>query len=91
MIALHAQVMTEKGNNLEASWDVLARLTKNVYAGTSMMYDDKAKSLILCKYGLFWKAYKNFNLSLEYNQTGDRSSIDGTFFHRINATTLIGS
>lgn len=59
--------MTEKGNNLEAQVDVLARLTKNVYGGGEIIYDDKAKSLILSKYGLFWKVEKNYTLSAEYN------------------------
>lgn len=67
MVALHAHIMTERGNNLQAQFDLLMRLTKNVYGGGEVIYDDKAKSLILSKYGLFWKAAKNFNLSLEYN------------------------
>lgn len=46
--------MTERGNNLEAQLDVMARVYKDIFAGGEIVYDDKAKSLILRKYGLFW-------------------------------------
>jgi hypothetical protein len=91
MVALHTHIMTEKGNNLEAQVDLLARLAKNIYGGTELVYDDKAKALILLKYGLFWKAQKNFNLGLEYNHIGDRQSLDGTIYHKASAYTKIAS
>ena len=72
MIALHTQILTEKGNNLQASVDLLARLQKNLYGGAQIVYDDKAKGLTLLRYGLFHKAAKDFNLGLEYNHIGDR-------------------
>ena len=56
-----------------------------------MIYDDKAKALIMLKYGLFWKAQKNFNLGLEYNHIGDKTSLDGTVYHNVNPFTKIGS
>lgn len=83
--------MTEKANNLEAQVDVLARLTKNVYGGGEIIYDDKAKSLILSKYGLFWKAAKNFSLSLEYNQVGDKNTVEAAVYHKANENTTVGS
>jgi len=46
--------MTEKGNNLEAQVDLFANVYRNVYAGGEIIYDDKAKSLILSKYGVWW-------------------------------------
>jgi hypothetical protein len=79
MIAAHAQVMTEKGNSMEAQVDILARLTKNVYGGGELIYDDKAKSLILSKYGLFWKYNKDFGLGLELSKVGDTTSIGANF------------
>lgn len=91
MVALHAQVMTEKANNLEAQLDVVARLTKNVYGGGEIIYDDKAKSLILRKYGLFWKAAKNFNFALEYHQVGDKNTIEASAYHKTSSTTRVGS
>lgn len=91
MIAMHTQVMTEKGNNLEAQIDLLARLSKNVYGGGEIIYDDKAKSMILSKYGLFWKADKNYNLSVEYNQIGDKKTVEGCVYHKASPTTTIGS
>lgn len=91
MIALHTQIMTEKGNNLEAQIDILARLTKNVYGGTELIYDDKAKGLIFLKYGLFWKVEKNFNVGVEYNHIGDKYSLDGSVYHRATPLTSVGS
>lgn len=48
------------------------RLTKNVYGGGELIYDDKAKSLILRRYGLFYKYNKACNMSLEYSLVGDK-------------------
>lgn len=91
MIALHTQVMTEKGNNLEAQADLLMRLTKNVYGGGEVIYDDKAKSIILSKYGLFWKYNKDFNLGLEYSKVGDKCAVNGTVYHVASPTVQLGS
>jgi hypothetical protein len=91
MIAAHAQVMTEKGNSMEAQVDILARLTKNVYGGGELIYDDKAKSLILSKYGLFWKYNKDFGLGLELSKVGDKQSIEYNCYHQPSDTTSIGA
>jgi hypothetical protein len=48
------------------------RLTKNVYGVGELIYDDKAKSLILRRYGLFYKYNKACNMSLEYSLVGDK-------------------
>lgn len=73
MIALHAQVMNNNARQpvVMAQTDIIARLTKTLYGGAKIVYDDKAKSLEMQKYGLFWKAYKNFLIGLEYNHIGD--------------------
>jgi hypothetical protein len=71
--------------------DIVARLTKRVYGGAKIIYDDKAKAVDLSRYGVFWKAQKNFLIGLEYNQMGDRTSLDATFNHKINQTTSVGS
>lgn len=91
MIGLHAQLMTERGNNLEAQIDVLAKLYRGVYGGGELIYDDKAKSVILSKYGLFWKAQKNFNIALELNQIGDKQTLDASFYHQANPNTTVGT
>lgn len=67
------------------------RLTKSVYGGGEIIYDDLAKSLILSKYGLFWKYNPDFNLGLEYSQIGDKKTINGTVFHKASGTTQVGS
>ncbi len=69
----------------------MTRLTKNFYGGGELIYDDKARSLILSRYGLFWKCQKNFNLGLEYIQMGDKCTIEGTVYHKANDTTKVGS
>lgn len=91
MVGLHAQLMTERGNNLEAQVDILAKLYKGVYGGGELIYDDKAKSVILSKYGLFWKAQKNFNIALELNQIGDKQTVDASFYHAANPNTTVGT
>jgi hypothetical protein len=83
--------MTEKGNNLEAQVDVYAKVYKNIYAGGEIIYDDKAKALILSKYGLFCKVQKGFNLALELSKVGDKQTVDGSFYHQANPNTTVGS
>jgi hypothetical protein len=51
--------------------DVIARVTKSLYGGAKIIYDDKARTLEMTRYGMFWKAQKNFLVGLEYNKTGD--------------------
>ena len=91
LVGLHAQLMTEKGNNLEAQVDVLAKVYRDVYAGGEIIYDDKAKSLILSKYGLLWRARPFFTTALEYSKVGDKETLDASFFHIANPSTIIGS
>ena len=74
-----------------AQTDFIARLTKTLYGGAKIVYDDKAKSLEMQRYGLFLKAYKNFLVGVEYNHIGDRSLIEGTISHKLNLSTSIGS
>lgn len=91
MVALHAQVMTERGNNLEAQVDLMGRLTKTLYGGGELVYDDQARALVLSRYGVFWKARKHFTLGLEYLQKGDRHSVEGSVYHKASYTTKVGS
>lgn len=91
MIGVHAKVMTEKGNNLEAQLDLYAKLYRDIYAGGEIIYDDKAKSLIFSKYGLFWQARLFFSAALEYSKVGDKETIDASFYHIANPFTVIGS
>lgn len=94
MIAMHAQVMCNNATPwpvVMAQTDLIARLTRNLYGGAKIVYDDKAQALEMQRYGMFWKAQKNFLIGLEYNKTGDRQSIDATFNHKINLSTQIGS
>lgn len=67
--------------------DVMARLAKSWYGGAKVVYDDKAVALEMLRYSVFWKARKNFLIGLEYSQSGDRKSIEGTFNHKINIDT----
>jgi hypothetical protein len=53
--------------------DIIARLTKSLYGGAKIIYDNKAQAVELQRYGLFWKAQKNLLVGLEYNHTGDRT------------------
>jgi hypothetical protein len=69
----------------------LARLTKNVYGGGEIVYNDKAKSLILSKYGVFWKYSKDFSLGLELSKVEDKQSLEYTCFHQPTETTSIGA
>ena len=57
------------------------RLTKNVYGGGEIIYDDKAKTLILSRYGLFYKYNKACNMSLEYSKVGDKQTVNCTLTH----------
>lgn len=36
--------------------DLIARITKSLYGGAKIIYDDKAHSFEMARYGLFWKA-----------------------------------
>ena len=58
MIALHAQVMSNNAKDrvIMGQVDLIARITKSLYGGTKIIYDDKARSLEMARYGLFWKA-----------------------------------
>lgn len=73
MIALHAQVMSNNARDrvIMGQADVIARVTKSLYGGAKIIYDDKARSFEMARYGMFWKAQKNFLVGLEYNKTGD--------------------
>jgi hypothetical protein len=83
--------MTEKGNNLVAQLDLLMRLTKNVYGGGEIIYDDKAKALILSRYGLFYKYTKACNLSVEYSKVGDKQRVNCNVLHESSPSTTVGS
>lgn len=83
--------MTERGNNLEAQVDLFANVYRDVYAGGEVIYDDKAKSLILSKYGLWWLARPAFSTAFEYSKVGDLETLDASFFHIANPNTIIGS
>lgn len=74
-----------------AQADLIARLTKALYGGAKIIYDDKARSLEMIKYGLFFKAQKNFLIGLEYSQTGDKCSIDASINHKVDIDTQVGS
>ena len=89
IFAIHAQLMSSNAKQpvLMAQTDMIARLTKNIYGGAKIVYDDKAKAIDMQKYGLFWKAQKNFLVGLEYNQVGDKSSVDASFNHKIDIST----
>ena len=50
--------------------DIIARISKSLYGGAKIIYDDKARSCEMTRYGVFWKAQKNFLVGLEYNKTG---------------------
>lgn len=94
MFALHMQVMSnnaKSGNVIMAHGDIVARLTKNVYGGAKVVYDDKAKTLEQQQYGLFWKAQKNFLIGLEYSQTGDKTALNASLNHKVNLTTEVGN
>jgi len=71
--------------------DVIARITKNLYGGAKLIYDDKARTLEMTRYGMFWKAQKNLLVGLEYNHTGDLSAIEASFNHKVNLDTSVGS
>lgn len=79
--------MTEKGNNLEAQLDVYTKLYKDLSAGGEIIYDDKAKSLILSKYGLVWNTKDGFSAAVEYSKVGDKESVDASFFHQGSPNT----
>ena len=66
-------------------------MTKTVYGGAKIIYDDKARSLEMIKYGVFVKAEKNFLVGLEYSQTGDKCSIDCSLNHKVDLSTQVGS
>ena len=91
MVGIHASIMTEKGDNLEAQLDIYSKLYKEISAGGNIIYDDKAKSLILSKYGLVWDVTQNFSAAVEYNKVGDKESVDASFFHQGSPNTAIGS
>ena len=90
-VGIHAQVMTEKGNNLEAQFDIFSRIYRDLSFGGEVIYDDKAKTVILSKYGLIWNARKNFSAALEYSQVGDKQTVDASVFHASNPNTSVGS
>jgi len=71
--------------------DLIARITKSLYGGAKLIYDDKANSFEMARYGLFWKAQKNFLVGLEYHHTGDMSAIETTINHKVNLDTSVGS
>lgn len=75
MVALHAEVMNSNAkapqNVMTAQADIIARLTQSIYGGAKVLYDDKANTIEMRKYGVFWKAKKNFLIGVEYNQVGD--------------------
>jgi Eukaryotic porin len=93
LFAIHAQVMSNnvKDRVIMGQADVIARVTKQVYGGAKIVYDDKAHSLEMTRYGAFWKAQKNFLLGLEYNQTGDLQALEATINHKVNLDTSVGS
>ncbi|TNV81754.1 hypothetical protein FGO68_gene10967 [Halteria grandinella] len=74
-----------------AQIDCIARLTKTVYGGAKVVYDDKARSVEMARYGVFWKAQKNFLLGLELNQVGDQRMVEGIINHKVDANTQLGS
>lgn len=74
MLALHAQVMNNNSARdpvIMAQTDLVARLTKTLYGGAKLVYDDKARAFDMQRYGLFWKAEKNLLLGLELSRIGD--------------------
>ena len=56
-----------------------------------MIYDDKARTLEMTRYGMFWKAQKNLLVGVEYNNTGDLSAVEASFNHKVNLDTSVGS
>jgi hypothetical protein len=58
-----------------------------LYGGAKIIYDDKARAFEMTRYGIFWKAQKNFLLGVEYNHTGDLSAIEATINHKVNLDT----
>lgn len=93
MIAVHAQVMNNNAKErvIMGQADIIARMTKYLYAGAKVIYDDKAGAFEMTRYGIFWKAQKNFLVGVEYNHTGDFSGIEGTINHKVNLSTSVGS
>lgn len=93
MLAVHVQLMSNNAKSpvMMGQTDIVARLTKRLYGGAKIVYDDKAKAFDMQKYGFFWKAQKNFLIGLEYNQVGDRQFVDASFNHKINKTTSVGN
>lgn len=94
MFAFHAQIMCNNSKSapvVMAQTDLVARLSGSLYGGAKIIYDDKAKALDMQKYGIFWKAKKNFLIGFEYNQTGDKQSVDASFNHKLNMSTSVGS
>lgn len=89
MVAIHTQVMSNNAKDrvVMGQADVIARITKQLYGGAKVIYDDKAKSFEMTRYGLFWKAQKNLLIGLEYQQTGDFSGIETTINHKVNLDT----
>ena len=47
IFAIHAQLMSSNAKQpvLMAQTDMIARLTKNIYGGAKIVYDDKAKAI----------------------------------------------
>lgn len=70
---------------------MIARVTKKLYGGAKIVYDDKARSLEMIKYGLFFKAQKNFLVGLEYNHTGDKCLLEASINHKVDLDTQVGS
>lgn len=93
LIALHSKIMSNnpKQRVIIAQADLIARLTKSLYGGAKIVYDDKASTLEMIKYGLFLKAQKNFLIGFEYNQTGENCSIDASINHKVDVNTQIAS
>lgn len=58
MLALHVQIMSNNARPpvMMGEADLVARLTKRIYGGAKVVYDDKAKAVDLKRYGVFWKA-----------------------------------
>lgn len=83
--------MTEKGNNLEAQIDLFSKIYRNLSFGGEVIYDDKAKTVILSKYGLIWDARRNFSAALEFSQVGDKQTVDASVFHAPSPATSVGS
>ena len=55
LVALNLSLTTEKGANLLANTNLVAKLYQNIYGSAQISYDDKVKGVNRLRYGLHWR------------------------------------